>query len=804
MFQSFLKIISTLLFIFLVSKSNAQEIKVLDIENKESIANVALYNKSKKTAVLTNEFGNAVIDAFTTDEIIFFQHPSYKRVKYSKQHLIQNELVIYLEKEIIELEEFVVSAYRWEQDKTEVPNKISVITQKEIEFDNPQTSADLIARTNEVFVQKSQLGGGSPMIRGFSTNKILLVIDNVRMNNAIYREGNLQNILSLDANAIENSEVIFGPGSVTYGSDALGGVMDFHTKRVKLTTNGNSEFKGNAMIRYSSANNEKSGHLDFNIGRKNWGFLTSITYSDFDDLKMGSHQLDEYQRPEYVTQINGIDSVVANSNPNKQVESGYNQVNFMQKIRFRASNNLDFIYAFHYSKLSDVPRYDKLIEYKNGVLRYGDWYYGPQKWMMHSLNVNYYKSNLLFTNSKLTIAYQDYEESRNDRKFRSVEHFERTEQVGAYSLNLDFDKKFKRDNQIFYGVEAVYNSVTSTAFVKDITTQEKLTADTRYPDGINNYSTLAAYMSYKENFSEKFTAIAGARYNYVSLYSTINDTTFFDFPFSDISVNNSALNGSLGFVYKPNSKWQINMNLSTGFHAPNLDDIGKIFESEPGNVVVPNENLEPEYAYNIDLGIQKEFADFATIRITGFYTLLDNAIVRRDFTFNGQNSILYEGEMSKVLAMVNADNAKVYGLNASVYLKLPFDFSFESVINYTHGEDQDGVPMRHAGPLFGNTRLTYSKNNLKAAIYANYNGEISYKNLPPSEQDKPTIYALDENGNPYSPSWYTLNFISEYNLKQGFAINFGIENIFDVRYRPYSSGIVSPGRNFIVGLRARF
>ncbi|MCK7536351.1 MAG: Plug domain-containing protein [Marinilabiliales bacterium] len=103
-----------------------------------------------------------------------------------------------------------------------------------MEFDNPQTSADLLAKSNEVFVQKSQLGGGSPMIRGFSTNKILLVVDGVRMNNAIYREGNLQNVLSLDANTIENSEIIFGPGSVTYGSDALGGVMDFHTKELNL------------------------------------------------------------------------------------------------------------------------------------------------------------------------------------------------------------------------------------------------------------------------------------------------------------------------------------------------------------------------------------------------------------------------------------------------------------------------------------------------------------------------------------------------------------------------------------------
>jgi len=535
------------LFLIVSFPVKSQIIQILDVENNEPVANVALFNKTKKISALSDEQGRVVIDAFATDDIIYFQHPSYKRIKFSKQQLIQAGLVIYFEKEIIELEEYVISAYRWEQDKKEVPNKISVISQKEIEFDNPQTSADLLAKSNEVFVQKSQLGGGSPMIRGFSTNKILLVIDNVRMNNAIYREGNLQNVLSLDANAIENSEVIFGPGSVTYGSDALGGVMDFHTKRVKLTSNEKTEFTGNALTRYSSANNEKTGHLDFNIGTKKWGFLSSITYSDFDDLKMGSHQLDEYQRPEYVTKINGIDSVVANSDPDKQVESGYNQINFMQKVRFSASNNLDFVYAFHYSRLSDVPRYDKLIEYKNGALRYGDWYYGPQKWMMHSLNVNYHKSNILFTNSKFTLAYQDYEESRNDRKFRSDELFVRTEQVGAYSLNLDFDKNLKRDNQLFYGIEAVYNSVTSTAFVNDLATGIKSPADTRYPDGINNYSTLAAYMSYKENFSEKFTTIAGIRFNYVSLYSVLEDTTFFDFPFDEIRVSNSALNGSLGF-----------------------------------------------------------------------------------------------------------------------------------------------------------------------------------------------------------------------------------------------------------------
>ncbi|MFC2096452.1 TonB-dependent receptor plug domain-containing protein, partial [Bacteroidota bacterium] len=710
----------------------------------------------------------------------------------------------YLDKEVIEIEEYVISAYRWEQNKNEIPNKITQLTQKEIEFSSPQTTADLLANSNEVFVQKSQLGGGSPMIRGFSTNTVLLVIDGVRMNNAIYREGNLQNIISLDANTIESSEVIFGPGSVTYGSDALGGVMDFHTLRAKLSTGEKIQFSGNGFTRYSSANNEKTGHIDLNIGSKKWAFVTSISYGDYDDLRMGSNNNSEYQRLEYVKQINGIDSIVNNDNTNIQVESGYSQINLMQKVRFRPSKDLDMVYAFQYSELSDVPRYDRLIQYSGDDLKYGEWYYGPQKWMMHTLNVNFSKPNKIFDNSKLILAFQDYEESRHDRKYRNDNLRERTENVLAYSLNLDFDKKLKRDNQLFYGFETVYNSVGSTAQNKNIVTNAMSSESTRYPDGDNSYTTLAAYLSYKENITKKITGIAGARFNYVDLRSTLIDTTFFNFPYNEISVSNSALNGSVGFVYRLKEKWQINFNLSSGFHAPNIDDIAKIFDSEPGNVVVPNENLKPEYAYNIDLGILRNINDFASISVTGFYTFLNNAFIRRDFTFNGQDSILYDGEMSKVLAIVNVDQAFIYGLSAALNIDLPLNLNLESKINYTKGEDQDGLPLRHVAPLFGNTKLIYSNAGLKASIFANYNGKIEYDNLAPSEQGKPYMYASDDNGNPYSPAWWTINFMSSYKIKDALTINLGVENILDNRYRPYSSGIVAPGRNFIVGLRIGF
>jgi len=160
--------------------------------------------------------------------------------------------------------------------------------------------------------------------------------------------------------------------------------------------------------------------------------------------------------------------------------------------------------------------------------------------------------------------------------------------------------------------------------------------------------------------------------------------------------------------------------------------------------------------------------------------------------------------MSNVLAIVNADKAFIYGCNASADIKLSEKLRLISIINYTHGEDQDGIALRHVSPIFGSTSLTFTQEKFKATISADYNGEIKYENLAPSEQDKPYLYATDNNGNPYSPAWFTLNAMVSYKIKSFGTINLGLQNIFDNRYRPYSSGIVAPGRNLVVGLRANF
>ncbi|MCJ7446432.1 MAG: TonB-dependent receptor [Bacteroidales bacterium] len=794
----------TALIIFLTATLNsfAQVLTIVDNEDLKPIPDVVVLNESNTKYIYSNRSGKADISGFVNEEIICFQHFTYERLCLTYNEIKDAGFKIRLTKKIFAIEEFVISANRWEQNKNEVPNKIVTILKPSVELQNPQTAADLIGVSDEVYIQKSQLGGGSPMIRGFSTNRILIVVDGVRMNNAIYREGNIQNVISLDPLSLESTEVIFGPGASVYGSDAIGGVMDFHTKKALLSNGGKPYFKVDALTRFSSADKEKTFHFDFNAGTKRIAFLSSISRSEFDDLKMGSHKNTGYLRPEYVSRIGGKDSIVVNPDPRIQIYSGYNQLNTMNKLRFKISESIDLVIANHYSRLSDVPRYDRLIQYKAGKLRYAEWYYGPQVWMMNNLQMTLNKENILFDEMKLIVARQSYKESRHDRSFDNPSVNEQKENVGILSLNLDFDKNFDNNKElIYYGFEYVNNDIQSVAQTRNILTNDITPAGSRYPNGKNKYNSFSTYAGYKNNISKKISLNTGIRYNYVSLYSTIADNSYYEFPFTEISISNGALTGALGAVFRLNEKLHISFNSSTGFRAPNLDDAGKVFDSAPGVVVVPNPDLKPEYAYNIDLGLIKDFGEIIHAEFYAYHTWLTNAMIRHDFVFDGLNSIMYKGELSKVEAVTNAGSARVYGFHFNLQVNITDLLSLKSALNITEGKEESGIPLRHSAPLFGSTHLIFELPKLKADFYSNYNGSKKFGKMAPSEIEKPYMYATDKNGNPWSPGWFTLNLKLSYEILNRISVNAGIENIFDIRYRPYSSGIVSPGRNFIASLR---
>lgn len=792
------------LLLAIMGTSYGQTITITDAQNNEPVELVTL-SANSKLYVTTNAKGKADISAFKNVEKIEIRSLGYKTVVKSYSELEAEGFSLSLEISNLNLDEVVISGSRWRQSSDDVPSKIISISTKDVALQNPQTAADLLSISGKVFVQKSQQGGGSPMIRGFATSRLLYSVDGVRMNTAIFRSGNLQNVINLDPFAIEGTEVLFGPGSVIYGSDAIGGVMSFQTLTPRFSLTDLPLVTGKANVRYSSANNEKTGHFDVNLGFKNWAFVTSITSWDYDHLRQGSHGPKDYIKDYYVQRQDSTDVVIAQDDKLLQIPSAYSQINMMQKIRFQPNDRWDFQYGFHFSETSPYGRYDRHMRVRNGTARYAEWDYGPQIWMMNNLSVNHSANNSVFDQLSLRLAHQWFEESRIDRSFNSNERNSQSEEVGAYSANLDFIKGTGEKNTLFYGVEYVLNDVTSNGEITDISTEVSVMGPARYPK--STWQSMAVYVTDEFKVADNFTLSAGARYNYVLLDSEF-DTAFYPFPFTEAKLKNGALTGSIGGVYRPDDSWVISTNLGSAFRAPNVDDVGKVFDSEPGSVVVPNPDLKPEYAYNADLGIAKVFDDIIKVDVTGYYTSLKDALVRRDFKLNGQDSILYQGELSQVQAIQNAAVAHVYGVQAGVEVKLPKGFGFSTDVNFQKGEEEldngETSTSRHASPFFGVSRLNYKANKLRMELNVNYQGKYDFDELPEGEKEKTEIYALDENGDPYAPAWYTLNFKALYKLTDTFDVSGGIENLTDQRYRPYSSGISGAGRNFILSITAHF
>jgi hemoglobin/transferrin/lactoferrin receptor protein len=804
-----MKLLITILMVWIsCSLVYGQTITVIDKTTRQSIPGVAIYTSDKQLSTTTNQKGQADISIFKNVDSVVFRHISYAEKTVAIKAFETKKYRIELTEKNIGLTEFVVSANRWEEEEKEVPSRIEKISAKEIAFQNPQTAADLLGAGGYVFIQKSQLAGGSPIIRGFATNRVMLVVDGVRMNNAIFRSGNVQNVISVDAGNVETAEILFGPGSVMYGSDAIGGVMDFHTLKLQFSDSSQHYFSGNAWGRYSTANEEKTGHFNFKFGTKRFALISSFSSSDFGDLRAGSDGNPYFQRPIYQTTINGRDTQLVNPNPQIQIASGYSQVNTMHKIGFKATENLLIDYSFYYSETSDAPRYDRLYAANAvGQLTFGEWYYGPQKWMMNRLGIIHSGTNIAYDQMRIIMAQQRYNESRHDRRFNNKRVRNQYEQVDAYSVNIDMDKKIGEKTSLFYGMEGVYNLVSSNSNRVHIETGELTPNNSRYPDG-SVWQSYAGYFNLKHHVSKKWILNSGLRYSYFDINASF-DTSLFKLPFTNAKIQNGSLNGSLGIVFNANEKIQIYANASTGFRAPNIDDIGKVFDSQPGAVVVPNSQLKPEHAYNGEIGTNLTLGNIAKLNVSGFYTYLDNALSRRPYLFNGQDSIMYEGVMSQVLAIQNISNAYVYGLQIGLDISLGYGFKLMNRFNYQYGEEYSAdsasyYPLTHAAPMFGSHHLIYETRSLKFDFFVLYNGELSSDKISLNDRLDNLPFAKDANGNPYVAGWYTLNFKASWFINKNFVLNAGIENIEDKLYRPFASGISAPGRNIMLSLKIKF
>lgn len=729
-----------------------------------------------------------------------------------------------------ELEEVVVSASKFEEKRKNIAQKIDIITFKSIAEINAQNTGDLLIQTGNVFVQKSQQGGSSPVLRGFEASRVLLVIDGVRMNNAIYRSGHLQNVITIDQNALERVEVQLGPASTLYGSDALGGILHLRTKDPKLSNSNTPIKSGTGFVRYSSANQEKSIHADASIGSKKWGWFQSYTFSDFGDLRMGNRYPDRYpdfgRRGFYIRSIGGIDSVVPNPDDRLQRYSGYRQWDLLQKVLFKPTGRTSHTLNLQYSNTNHVPRYDRLQDIRNGTLRFAEWYYGPQLRMLGSYQYHLRVNGLL---DELTaqIHYQHIQESRQTREYRRYDRFDsRREALHVWGFSVDGRKK-KQQQELTLGMDGQFNKLRSVADRTNLNTGAVTALDTRYPNGRNSMNFLAVYAQHIYKFrGGKLVLNDGLRLQGVWLQSRIADNSFFNLPFTRIRQDHVSATGNLGWVYTPAPKSRISLSLASAFRAPNIDDLAKIFESSTAakQVVFPNPDIKPEYTYNVDLSGRQQIGESVILELTGFYTLFRNALVKAPFRINGLDSVLFDGVRCQVLANQNRNKAYLSGFSASLTVNIMRNLILHSTLSYTRGryetdpaepsllyqKQSDGSyqlvkaavsskPLDHIPPVFGKTSLRYESRRWQVECFSLYNGWKRLDQYNADGEDNAQYATADG-----MPSWWTLNFRGSVQVHRNTRLQLALENIMDRNYRYFASGFSAPGRNVMVAFRTTF
>ena len=796
MFRSKLRIL-LILFTLISACGYSQQIVIVDAKTKKGISGVEV--EADGFNQITNRKGKINISEIKRTDKVYFNHIVYKSKILLKSNI--KDTIFLVEKTNVLPGAIVGAPLRDDLHVEEEPHQAIEITKEDVDNEPPATSADMLQNSGQVLVQKSQGGGGSPIMRGFEANKLLLVIDGVRLNNAIYRAGHLQNAITIDPSVLEKTDIIFGPSSVLYGSDALGGVIHFVTANPKLADSTGLKTATNYSAFYNSNNNALTTNLNYSIANQKWGALTSVSYSNFGNSKMGKNRLHGYDnwglKSYYVKQFEGKDSMVANPNTSEQLSTGYNQTDILSKIIYQPSDKLNFALNIQYSTSSNINRYDKLNEFKNGNLKYAEWYYGPQNRFLASLKTHFTPQKKWLNTGTLILSYQKIDEDRISRKYQSLNKEFQLEDVNVFAINLDLNKIIDSSKMLFYGLEIQHNIVGSQAYIVDISSELKSPFQTRYPNGGSNYLSSGLYVEYKQQINPKILFTTGIRFSYLYANSQFTDTTFIKLPFTEVNLSTGAPSGNLGLIYQPDGRTIIKTSLSSAYRAPNVDDYGKVFEKK-GNTVIPTNALKPEYAINSEISAERIFGKKSlTLGTSLYFTYLFNAIIRSDFTLNGQDSILYDGEITNIQTNVNTNQAQIYGVSTYLNWRIIKNLTFNTTYNFTKGIDlSNNLPLAHIAPQFGKIELIYKNDKFNTAIYSYYNLRKNVKNYGGSSDNLDE--AIEDFG---TPAWSTLNYRVSYLGVKNVALQFSVTNILDIHYKQFASAISAPGRSFMIGAR---
>jgi len=619
---------------------------------------------------------------------------------------------------------------------TKNPFVISSITNQQIVEKGARTTPEALQGVSGVFIQKTNHGGGSAFIRGLTGNQTLIVLDGIRLNNAIYRYGPNQYLNTIDMFTVDKIDVLKGIGSVEYGSDAMGGVIHVKTKENaskdlnKISLNNTSKFISNGM--------EKINRTDIHYATNKWNFIGGISLKKYGDLLGGG-------------------------NIGKQTPTGYNELNYDFKTKIKINSQSEIVYSSQNTIQKNVPIYHKIVleNYKTNQIDYQIHYLNYLKYKYTS-NKKWISEIIINASTQRSIEQRSIQKN-NSSIFRNEADTVKNIGLTAEIVSMPY-KNWSMNTGFDYYKDEIFSEALETS--SDLNTQ--VFKRGLYPNRAI-YKNSSIFNIHNLNFN-KLNIVAGLRYNF--LHIQMNELTL-----GNIAIKPSALVSNFGFNYQLNQHSFLFGSITTGYRAPNIDDLGSLgivdFRYE-----IPSYDLRPEKSLNTEIGykFRSNKIDFS---IAAFKMKLKDIIARVQVdgkVINGYN----------VYNKKNIESSYINGAEVNYTYLLSKFLTWYTNATYTYGQNvTKNEPMRRIPPLFGQNKISFVKKNKTLAITHQFAGKQN--RLAQGDKDDNRIGKLG------TPGWNIFNVDAGWQFKN-LSLNTSLINISNVQYKTHGSGVYGMGR----------
>lgn len=639
------------------------------------------------------------------------------------------------------LQTVTVTATRTALDENLQPYHVASLRQADIALFAPRTSPEALMMMPGVFVQKTNHGGGSPFIKGLTGNQVLIMMDGIRLNNTTYRYGPNQYLNTVDIFQVDRIELAKGTGSVQYGSDALGGVLQLFTRLPVFAEK--RKWGGSVQARLLSSSMEQSFRSEMQYSSKRLAFQVGLTKRAFGDL-------------------------IGGDTTGRQYPSGYDETGIDGTMRIKLANKTLFTYGFQHLRQTEVPVYHKLV-----LENFARNHHALQERSLQYIRTESSFNHLLLHKLTFTASFQRSNEIRESAKKNSVITRRENDLVTTSGLTL-VAESVKGIWSANSGVEYYADKVRSDR--ADYSSAGNKSLRGLYPDNASSES-ISIYSLHQLKF-RKLVLHAGLRANQFFLQ-------LFDSTLGNVRVTPNALVANLALSYQFNQQSSFFANIGNGYRAPNIDDLGSLgivdFRYE-----LPSTKLQPEHALHVEVGFRM-VSKKSRFQFSAFQMELKDMIARVRVGKDSINSYpVYRKE--------NIEQAYIIGAEAQMNFTFLKGLQIGSSITYTYGQNQTrNEPLRRIPPLFGNAFIKISSRGV----------DIQLVCQAAAKQDRLAQGDKEDNRIPTggTPGWVISNLFVIKQIKN-ILLQAALYNIGNNDYRIHGSGINGQGRS--LGLSMKF